>query len=69
MVDYKLLQIFDIVSAQVEVDPSGLAAEVRCFDNKGNPVHLRMSRSVLEKLHALARRELERVPPPALGQS
>jgi hypothetical protein len=68
MVEYKRLQVFDLASTAVEVDPAG-GAVIRCFDSKGTPVHLHMSRSALEKLRDEATRELERVPKPARGQS
>ena len=69
MVRYKQMHSFDVSRAQPEVDGSGQTTVVRCFDSRGNAVQLHMSRSALEKLLALAKRELKRVPKPARGHS
>ena len=64
MVRHKQTHSFDIKRAEPEVDSFGRATVVRCFDGRGNAVHLHMSRSALEKLLTLAKRELKRVPKP-----
>ena len=69
MVRYKQTHSFDIKRAEPEVESSGRATVVRCFDSRGNAVQLHMSRSALEKLLSLAKRELKRVPTPARGHS
>ena len=69
MVRYKQMHSFDVSRAEPEVDSSSQTTVVRCFDSMGNAVQLHMSRSALQKLLSLAKRELKRVPKPARGHS
>ena len=69
MVDYKLMQRFDMTTLAARLDEGGAAAVLRGFDSKGIPVHLNIDRSVLERLVHRATRELARAPKPARRRS
>jgi len=69
MVEFKEMKIANITSTAVVVDGGGLSATIRCFDDRGSPLHLHMSRSALEHLLLQAKRALENTPKPARGAS
>ena len=69
MVDYKLMQRFDMTTLTARLDEGGAAAVLRGFDSTRTPVHLHISRSLLERLVHQATRELERVPKPSRSRT